>query len=410
MKPTSLLPLAILLFPSSALATPPPELQDALSAASAAHTPLAIPAGLESRMVRRRASDKKLDDEAERLKERLGGVGILPPGHFNHTVSFNGTKYNGATMAPSTIPARHRRMKRNFWEKLEGHFGFGPSATASAEATKGTGVVDKGKAQSDDGRHYWYVEDSDDQKHWREKDGKDDDDVEEKKDDDKKVKRDVGDFFENIASEVNADGATSDVASATSSIASKISSAASAASSAASSTSSAAAAATSAAAAAASGNSTDAVWYNPTTWDDAISAEYRETKHKISELSVLSKVGLAVLVLVASVLLFALIYCACKLNSRRRRRNAAERAQLNLAAATSAGSSRGGSSRGTPGSGRGQRSFETGRDTSIPVMSYVGSSASTSSSSSPLDKGKAKAGTPGTKEKKGKGWSLLSRD
>jgi len=44
-------------------------------------------------------------------------------------------------------------------------------------------------------------------------------------------------------------------------------------------------------------------------------------------------------------------------------------------------------------------------------MSYVGSStASTSSSASPLDKGKGKAGTPGTKEKKGKGWSLLSRD
>ncbi|GAA5912031.1 hypothetical protein JCM8208_006463 [Rhodotorula glutinis] len=407
MKPTSLLvPLAILLFPSSALATPPPELQDLLSAASAAHTALPIPAGVESsssssrnRMVRRRAA--KLDDEAERVKERLGGVVVLPPGHFNHTVTFNGTKYNGATMSPTQIPHRHRLGRRNFWDKLEAHFGFGPSATASAEATKGTGVVDKGKAQSDDGRHYWYVEDSDDQKHWREKDGKEVD-AEEKEDD--KVKRDVSDFFEDIASEVNADGATSDVASATSSIASQVSSAAS-------STSTAAAAATSSAAAA-SGNSTDAVWYNPTTWDDAITAEYRETKHKISELSVLSKVGLAVLVLVASVLLFALIYCACKLNSRRRRRNAAERAQLNLAAATagSAGSSRSASTRGTPGSGRGQRGFETGRDTSIPVMSYVGSSSastSTSSSASPLDKGKAKAGT---KEKKGKGWSLLSRD
>ncbi|KPV72868.1 uncharacterized protein RHOBADRAFT_55540 [Rhodotorula graminis WP1] len=407
MKPTSLLPLAILLFPSAALATPPPELQDLLSAASAAHTTLPIPAGLESRMVRRRAAEKKLDDEAERVKERLGGVVILPPGHFNHTVSFNGSKYNGATMDPSTIPQRHRRLKRNFWEKVEGHFGFGPSATASAAATKGTGVVDKGKAQSDDGRHYWYVEDSDDQKHWREKDGKDEkhvDEDEDNKDDGKKAKRDVGDFFDNIASEVNADGATSDGASATSAIASKVSSAASAASSVASSTSSAAAAA------ATSANSTDAVWYNPTTWDDAITAEYRDTKHKISELSVLSKVGLAVLVLVASVLLFALIYCACKLNARRRRRNAAERAQHNLAAASSQGSSRSASGRATPASGRGQRSFEMGRDTSIPVMSYVGpssSSASTSSSSSPLDKGKGKAGT---KEKKGKGWSLLSRD
>lgn len=112
-------------------------------------------------------------------------------------------------MDGSTVPARHRRLKRNFWEKLEGHFGFGPSATASAEATKGTGVVDKGKAQSDDGRHYWYVEDSDDQKHWREKDGKNDEKNDE--DDKKKAKRDVGDFFENIASEVNADGATSDI-------------------------------------------------------------------------------------------------------------------------------------------------------------------------------------------------------
>jgi len=112
-------------------------------------------------------------------------------------------------MDRSTVPARHRRLKRNFWEKLEGHFGFGPSATASAEATKGTGVVDKGKAQSDDGRHYWYVEDSDDQKHWREKDEKKDEKDDE--DDKKKAKRDVGDFFENIASEVHADGATSDI-------------------------------------------------------------------------------------------------------------------------------------------------------------------------------------------------------
>lgn len=105
MKPTSLLPLAILLFPSAALATPPPELQDLLSAASAQHTALPIPAGLESRMVRRRASEKKLDDEAERAKERLGGVVILPPGHFNHTVTFNGTKYNGAVRPPSSPPS-----------------------------------------------------------------------------------------------------------------------------------------------------------------------------------------------------------------------------------------------------------------------------------------------------------------
>jgi len=317
-------------------------------------------------------------------------------------------------MDPSTIPQRHRRLKRNFWEKLEGHFGFGPSATASAEATKGTGVVDKGKAQSDDGRHYWYVEDSDDQKHWREKDGKNDEKNDE--DDKKKAKRDVGDFFENIASEVHADGATSDIGASLS----------------------------------------PSLWAPSEFQPDASHPLARSLCHLVDRVQGLvgrrgrferrlvdlvrrrrrlvggrrcrfghgeqhgrrvvqpddvgrrhlgrvprdqaqdqravgplgafsslafaspsslarladtlappleQKVGLAVLVLVASVLLFALIYCACKLNARRRRRNAAERAQLNLAAATSAGSSRSGSSRGTPGSGRGQRSFEMGRDT-----------------------------------------------
>lgn len=111
-----------------------------------------------------------------------------------------------STPPPKQTLTQHRRHRRNFWEKLEGHFGFGPSATSSAEASKGTGVVDKGKAQSDDGRHYWYVEDSDDQKHWREKD-----EEKKEKDDKNKDKRDVGDLFEDIANEVNAEGATSDL-------------------------------------------------------------------------------------------------------------------------------------------------------------------------------------------------------
>lgn len=111
-----------------------------------------------------------------------------------------------STPPPKQTLTQHRRHRRNFWEKLEGHFGFGPSATSSAEASKGTGVVDKGKAQSDDGRHYWYVEDSDDQKHWREKD-----EEKKEKDDKTKDKRDVGDLFEDIANEVNAEGATSDL-------------------------------------------------------------------------------------------------------------------------------------------------------------------------------------------------------
>ena len=76
--------------------------------------------------------------------------------------------------------------------------------------SKGTGTADAGKAQSEDGRYYWYVEDSDDQKHWRSKEGKDakettDKDVDADK---KKEKRGVGEFFENIASEVDAEGET----------------------------------------------------------------------------------------------------------------------------------------------------------------------------------------------------------
>ncbi|GAA6054822.1 hypothetical protein JCM3770_004090 [Rhodotorula araucariae] len=106
MKPCAFLPLALFLFTSASIATPPPELQEALSAAAAA-TPavaLPIPAGLQTRMLRRSRSaknethsgEKQLDDEAERLKDKLEGVVILPPGHFNHTIKFNGTVFKPA--------------------------------------------------------------------------------------------------------------------------------------------------------------------------------------------------------------------------------------------------------------------------------------------------------------------------
>ncbi|BGP44043.1 hypothetical protein JCM10449v2_008100 [Rhodotorula kratochvilovae] len=394
MKPCALLPLALLLFPSAALATPPPALQDALSAAAAA-TPavaLPIPVGVQARMIRRssnvrndtRKAEKKLDDEAERLKDRLGGVVILPPGHFNHTVKFNGTTFKPANKDKklpesfADLDHSHRRRRRNFFEALEGHFGFGPSASKSAAVSKGTGAADAGKAQSEDGRYYWYVEDSDDQKHWRSKEGKDAKETDKDVDaDKKKEKRGVGEFFENIASEVDAEGETTASSSKTAGFTTATRSASSTVTPAPTATSASAAPSVTSSA---SGNSTDTAWYDPTTWgtsiSNSVSDEYNDLKHKIDKLSVLSKIGLAVLIIVASVLFFALIYCGCRLNQRRRRRNAAERAQASVAANRPGGH----------GGRAGGRSFDQ-RATAIPMMGFAGSSAATTGK----DKGKRRS-------------------
>ncbi|GAA5824540.1 hypothetical protein JCM3770_002556 [Rhodotorula araucariae] len=265
----------------------------------------------------------------------------------------------------------HRRRRRSFFEELEGHFGFGPSASKSAAVSKGTGAADAGKAQSDDGRYYWYVEDSDDQKHWRSKEGKD---TETAAPSGEKQKRGVGEFFENIASEVDAEGETT----ATSKTAGFATATRSASSASITPEPTATAAATPVSSTAPA-NSTETAWYDPTTWgtsiSNSVSDEYNDLKHKIDKLSVLSKIGLAVLIIVASVLFLALLYCTCKLNQRRRRRSAAERAQASIAANRPGGHG-----------GRGGRSFDE-RSTSIP-MGFTGSSTSAGKGK---DKGKRRS-------------------
>ncbi|GAA6002015.1 uncharacterized protein JCM10292_001798 [Rhodotorula paludigena] len=372
---SALIPLAALLLvaPHAALATPPPELQDALSAAAAATVALPIPSGVQTRMLRR---DKKATRKGEEADEAY----VVLPG------SGEGKKVDGAAGRPikklpdsfRSLDHAHKRRsvsnvvekKRNFIDDVEDKLGLGSTRTAEL-------ARESGKVTGDDRRYYWYVEDSDDQKHWREKEQEHKDKKEREHKDDK---RDVGDFFEDIVDEVNGESTTAAGASKTAGFVTSTRAPSSAATG---------TAASSAATTSASTNGTEATW-NPATWPGAVSSEiseeYDELKDKINNLSALSKVGLAALVISSTLLFFALLYCTCKLCLRRRRRNAAERAQASLAA-------------NRPG-GRG-RSFDE-RATAIPMMGFAAGSTV---------QGQAQATG---KDAKGKGkrrssWSLTGR-
>lgn len=74
---SALIPLAALLLvaPHAALATPPPELQDALSAAAAATVALPIPSGVQTRMLRRDKKATRKGEEADEAYVVLPGSG-----------------------------------------------------------------------------------------------------------------------------------------------------------------------------------------------------------------------------------------------------------------------------------------------------------------------------------------------
>ncbi|GAA6010133.1 hypothetical protein JCM10207_005633 [Rhodosporidiobolus poonsookiae] len=106
---------------------------------------------------------------------------------------------------------------------------------------------------------------------------------------------------------------------------------------------------------------------DPSTWGTAITGEvsdqYNNLKKKVDSLDLLSKIGLASLCISGVLLVFALLYCCCKLRIRRRRRRAVERVNASLAASQARG--------------RGATGFEE-RATSIPMMGFGSSSGSSS--------------------------------
>ncbi|BGP20878.1 hypothetical protein JCM10213_003376 [Rhodosporidiobolus nylandii] len=109
---------------------------------------------------------------------------------------------------------------------------------------------------------------------------------------------------------------------------------------------------------AAATSSVDPSLLDPTTWDDAVEqaadSKYQQVKKQIEELSILSKIGLASVIILAVVLLFSFCWCCCKLRRRRNRKRAAERVNASLAAAQNNRRSAGG------------RSFDE-RATAIPM-------------------------------------------
>ncbi|GAA5909594.1 hypothetical protein JCM6882_003467 [Rhodosporidiobolus microsporus] len=138
---------------------------------------------------------------------------------------------------------------------------------------------------------------------------------------------------------------------------------------------------TAAAPAASATTSEDGSLLDPSTWGSAISNEandqYQSLKNKVDGLSVLSKIGLASLVLLCFTLLCLLTYCCCKLRIRRRRRRAAERVNASLAA--SGGRGHGGKAGG--------RSFDE-RATAIPMRGFGSASGPSGGNTKEDKKGK----------------------
>ncbi|GAA5947717.1 hypothetical protein JCM3765_001048 [Sporobolomyces pararoseus] len=86
--------------------------------------------------------------------------------------------------------------------------------------------------------------------------------------------------------------------------------------------------------------------FDPFTWPQGVTNQYNATKDQFNSLSSLSKVGLAAIIIVASVFLLSIIFCMCKISRARTRRRKeklrvkAEAAQAQLSRSTTSSSSR----------------------------------------------------------------------
>ncbi|BGP04051.1 hypothetical protein RTG_02210 [Rhodotorula toruloides ATCC 204091] len=372
MKTVAFLPLALALVPATSVtATPPPALIDALSAYSAAGVVPTIPPGIKHiERFAKRSKDQEAPAPTPAAQKGMEKIVILPG-------SGPGKKINGTSSKPLKHLSNEKVFddapkRRGLLATIESKLGM---ATTSAELSHESGKV------VGDRQHYWYIEDSEDQSKWRKKDaGKSSSSAQSSSTSSSafasasstKDKRDIVDALANIGDELDAAGVMSSPTSTAGFVTSTRP--ASASSTAAPTSSSSASSAAAPASTTASGNSTDVSWTDPSSWGQGISnevtSEYNDLKTRLNNLSILSKVGLATLVIVSTIALGFLIYCCCKLNQRRRRRNAAERVHAKLQAQQVA---------------TGGRSFDE-RATAIPMRGY--GSASTSASAPQDKKGK----------------------
>ncbi|GAA5872744.1 hypothetical protein JCM3774_005048 [Rhodotorula dairenensis] len=341
------------------LATPPPDLIEALSAyAAAGATPTFIAAADHARMVRR--AEETLKTAAVSRAPSHEEIVILPSGHRPYK------------QLPDSFK-RGTRMVKEARGLVEDDHDDKNTTTTTMTTTTTTAIAEEETSKTSsssvaaatssssssrkiDSHHYWYLEDSPDQARWRNA-----------KQPPPAAKRALGHFFDNLQHDF--DRSTAAAAAATNVVLEthtkleakgsgaptgfrKVSLRARAESSSgspidSSSTSSPTPApavpvstsltpdevARSVSLSQAADNLT---WYDPTTWPSGVAAEVtQETdslKDSIRKMNLLSKIGLATLVLVSTICLGFLIYCLCKLNLRRRRRSAAERVAAKLQA------------------------------------------------------------------------------
>ncbi|BGP35946.1 hypothetical protein JCM10296v2_007798 [Rhodotorula toruloides] len=369
MKTVAFVPLALALLPATLVATPPPALIDALSAYSAAGVVPTIPPGIKHiERFAKRSKDQEAPTPTPAAKSGMEKIVILPGSGPGKKVNATASKPLKQLPNEQVFDAPNRR---GLLATIESKLGM---ATNSAELSHESGKV------VGDRQHYWYIEDSEDQSKWRKKDASKSSSSAQSsstsssasaKASSTKDKRDIVDALANVGDELDAAGVMS---SPTSTAGFVTSTRPASASSTTAPTSSSASSAAAPASTTASGNSTDVSWTDPSSWGQGISnevtSEYNDLKTRLNNLSILSKVGLATLVIVSTIALGFLIYCCCKLNQRRRRRNAAERVHAKLQAQQVA-------TRG--------RSFDE-RATAIPMRGY--GSASTSASAPQDKKGK----------------------
>ncbi|BGP28125.1 hypothetical protein Rt10032_c17g5855 [Rhodotorula toruloides] len=371
MRSFAFLPLALAFVPATLVtATPPPALIDALSAYSAAGIVPTIPPGIKhvGRFVKRSKDEEApAPTPAAAAQKGMEKIVMLPGSGPGKKV----TTSKPLKQLPNEQVFDSAPKRRGLLATIESKLGM---ATSSAELSHESGKV------TGDRQHYWYIEDSEDQAKWRKKDASKSSSstsstptVSSASASATKDKRDIIDALANVGNELDAAGIMSSPTSTAGFVTSTRPASASSTSTVAPTSSSASSPAASASTLA-SGNSTDVSWTNPSTWGQGISnevtGEYNDLKTRLNNLSILSKVGLATLVIVSTIALGFLIYCCCKLNQRRRRRNAAERVHAKLQAQTVAS---------------GGRSFDE-RTTAIPMRGY--GSASTSASAPQDKKGK----------------------
>ncbi|KWU42737.1 hypothetical protein RHOSPDRAFT_35684 [Rhodotorula sp. JG-1b] len=327
------------------LATPPPNMIEALSAYAAAGVTPTIAAGIKDvhRLVRR----VEADEETPRADpEEI--VILPPPGHRPYKQLPDAFK-RGTRMIKEARGLDVQKSNTTTPSSKVSSSSFSAASTKAASKTSSSSAAATTSSRSIDSHHYWYIEDSPDQARWRKIPPPAAPEV---------SKRALGHFFDNLQDEFDRTKSGEVSSTGTSSAPTgfkKVSLRARAEASSISPIDSSSTTTTTPPPAAApvstmlssiispaersasiSQAADNLTWYDPTTWPSGIAAEVtQETdsiKDTIRKMNMLSKIGLATLVLVSTICLGFLIYCLCKMNMRRRRRTAAERVAAKMQA------------------------------------------------------------------------------